>query len=104
MKKVLFCWILFTGIFSIDAQTNYFYDSNGTEVHFKIRKDMVIIKAPENQPITDIIKNSLFTKIYAAHKQFVIATIDTLKTSIDNLQKDLLLKTARICWNMPMVL
>jgi subtilisin family serine protease len=94
MKKILFCWFLFAGIFSVNAQTNYFYDSEGNEVHFKIRKDMILIKAAENVPAEDIVKNSLFTRASATHKQFVIAAIDTLKTGIENLQKDLLLKNS----------
>jgi myo-inositol-hexaphosphate 3-phosphohydrolase len=81
MKKILFFWILFAGIFSVNAQTNYFYDSKGSEVHFKTRKDMILIKAAENVPVEDIVKNSFFTKASATHKQFVIASIDTLKTA-----------------------
>jgi hypothetical protein len=94
MKKALFCWILFAGIFSVNAQTNYFYDSEGNEVHFKTRKDMILIKAAENVSVEDIVKNNLFTRASATHKQFVIAAIDTLKIGIENLQKDLLLKNS----------
>ena len=69
------------------AQTDYFYSSKGEMSSFKIRKDKVLIKCHPEADRNALVEQPCFISADQFDDNFIIATIDTLETSLNILQQ-----------------
>ena len=67
------------------AQSGFFYGTGGEKIQFKIRKDMVLVKA--KQEAKENISH-LFKNIEVSNPEFIIATIDSAQIQVENLRQN----------------
>ncbi|MDR1370840.1 MAG: S8 family serine peptidase [Dysgonamonadaceae bacterium] len=85
MKKIIVAFGILFFCLSVFAQSDFFYGTGGEKIHFKIRKDMVLVKA--KQEAKENI-SSLFKNIEINNPEFIIATIDTAQIQLKSLQQN----------------
>lgn len=85
MKKIITVLVIPFICLSGFAQSSFFYGTGGEKIHFKIRKDMVLIRA--KQEAKENISH-LFKNIEVSNPEFIIATIDTAQIQMENLQQN----------------
>jgi subtilisin family serine protease len=85
MKKVIIAFGILFFCLSVFAQSDFFYGTGGKRIHFKIRKDLVFVKAKQDAKENVL---SLFKNIEINNPEFIIATIDTAQIQLKNLQRN----------------
>ena len=68
-----------------EENDNFFYSIQGEKVYLKVRKDKVIIKAESADEALKLQDNAVFLSAEAVPVYWVLATIDSLKTNLDDL-------------------
>ena len=85
MKKIITVFSIPFICLSVFAQSGFFYETGGEKIHFKIRRDMVLVKAKQEAKRNI---SSLFKNIEVSNPEFIIATIDTAQIRMENLQQN----------------
>ena len=91
MKQFVVAVLLFASIpFGLFAQIDFYYSSeapDGEKEYFSIRKERVIIKTKSETGAKTLSKQSVFRLAENFDSNMVIAEIDTLKTTLNNLRQ-----------------
>ncbi len=89
MKHIIL-FLVFVSISTVlFAQVDFLYSEKGEKEYLKIRKDKMIIKTKSPEDAKALVKETVFYSAYDIYDNMVIATIDTLQTKLDGLNKKL---------------
>jgi len=89
MKRIIVTFIFLANItIGLFAQSElFYYGDNGKKESFKIRKDKAIIKTKSTTEAQALSKNAAFRSAYDVNYNWIIATIDTLQTKLNELNQ-----------------
>jgi subtilisin family serine protease len=88
MKRFLLTLLLVNITLGVLAQTDFFYSLDGKKEHFTIRKNKIIIKAKSSISRQKILQQPMLKSTNIIYDNFLITTIDSATTKINELLKN----------------